>query len=160
MYIWGHIRVGFSTSASVVGLLAYESCDLSQAETKIIVVTSWANLLFHSKWSGLKKSSFWLKIFFVNLFSFEQQPTTDTDVDHLGLQESEKKDGISNGDCKEDIHIDPRIKDLFELQITVLIIRHKFPLLRKPLNIRYICQNIWSRQAFTLCQFLMVRLCK
>ena len=37
-------------------------------------------------------------------------------------------------------------------------IRHKFPLLRKPLSISfwYICQNIWSSQVFTLCQNLTV----
>ena len=38
------------------------------------------------------------------------------------------------------------------------MIRHKFPLLRKPLSIHFwqICQNIQSSQVFTLCQFLMV----
>ena len=38
------------------------------------------------------------------------------------------------------------------------LIRHKFPLLRKPLSISFwwICQNIWSSLVFTLCQFLIV----
>ena len=38
------------------------------------------------------------------------------------------------------------------------LFRHKFPLLRNPLNIGfwYICQKLWSRQVSTLCQSLVV----
>jgi hypothetical protein len=39
-----------------------------------------------------------------------------------------------------------------------LLVRHKCPILRNPLNISFwkICQTLWSRQVFTLYQILMV----
>ena len=44
-------------------LLAHESRDLSQAETKLIVVTNWANYFFSAKMVRFeKKMSFWVKI--------------------------------------------------------------------------------------------------
>ena len=41
----------------------HESRDLSQAETKLIVVTNWANYFFSAKMVRFeKKMSFWVKI--------------------------------------------------------------------------------------------------
>ena len=49
---------GFSTSVLVFGWIAYGSRDLSQAETKIIVVLTFLGSKWGSKWSCLKRKYF------------------------------------------------------------------------------------------------------
>ena len=69
-------------------LLAYESRDLSQIESKVITVTSWLNWLFHLKWSGFQKFQLLTRVIFFSAWEvscdyMSQLTKTITDVERL-----------------------------------------------------------------------------